>query len=267
MKRLRMEGKLVLRLALFLYVLIGIIVVSDYYIYLYNITFSPVYIYIVFFIVFLALLAYLFRRRFSFFFRYPLIRKAVYVTVLAPVLITPLFRCWFRVPYVACHVCPRKCIFGYMRPFIVPSAVLLNVNSRSWCYNACSVGAVSDSFTSMRKRGYLSLRGTRSRRAVRIIGIALATVIIAVLTYIYFALAHARANPGVSRGDIFTALYKGSYSVNPVIIAAATILLAGAFFIPRLWCDNLCPIGIIARLSLYSERLLRRRNKDGQKKK
>ncbi|RMD81753.1 MAG: hypothetical protein D6815_10970, partial [Candidatus Dadabacteria bacterium] len=53
----------------------------------------------------------------------------------------PLARCYFQVPFLFCHVCPRVCVFGYLRPFWVPAAVLMNLGSYSWCQRMCPLGA------------------------------------------------------------------------------------------------------------------------------
>ncbi|HQH28991.1 MAG TPA: hypothetical protein PLP17_16480, partial [Oligoflexia bacterium] len=56
----------------------------------------------------------------------------------------PLGRCYFSLPYLFCHVCPRKCVFGFLRPYLVPAALIMNLERRHWCFHACPIGTVHD---------------------------------------------------------------------------------------------------------------------------
>ena len=60
------------------------------------------------------------------------------------VIFFPIFRCYFKIPYLFCHVCPRQCAFGYLRPYLVPAALLMNIEKRFWCFHCCPIGPSFD---------------------------------------------------------------------------------------------------------------------------
>ena len=68
----------------------------------------------------------------------------VYFVAFSLVVFYPIFRCYFKIPYLFCHVCPGKCIFGFVRPYIVPAALIMNLEKRFWCYHACPIGTLFD---------------------------------------------------------------------------------------------------------------------------
>ena len=72
-----------------------------------------------------------------------IIRPLMYVVFL-PLAIIPLFRCWFKVPYIFCNACPAKCPWGSTRRFFIPVFLGINLNRRSWCFLHCPFGKMQD---------------------------------------------------------------------------------------------------------------------------
>ena len=56
----------------------------------------------------------------------------------------PIFRCYFKIPYIFCHVCPRKCVFGIIRPYLIPAMLLMNIRKNTWCFHLCPIGTLQD---------------------------------------------------------------------------------------------------------------------------
>ena len=78
--------------------------------------------------------------------------KIIYFILFLPIATIPIIKCYFRIPYILCKACPRKCVFGELRPFIIPSFLLLNLDKRFWCYKLCPCGTVQDHQTKICKK-------------------------------------------------------------------------------------------------------------------
>jgi spermidine synthase len=160
----------------------------------------------------------------------------------------PIFRCYFSVPYLFCHVCPRKCIFGFLRPHLVPAALIMNLERRSWCYQACPIGTLSDCQARVCKA---------SRRVpARLRAVAFAVLGFTVVAYfkIMWDLDH---QPAVEL-DLYTFFYNNLFAVSTGVIGIAVALIILGYRLRRSFCDILCPVGAFSDLLLRGEGTLTR---------
>jgi len=172
----------------------------------------------------------------------------------APVVFYPIFRCYFAAPFLFCHVCPRLCIFGFLRPYLVPAALLMNLEKRHWCHHACPLGTLYQCQASS---------GGRERRLGRwLFALPLAVLVFTVVGY--FEIERDMEGVGIWAGDWYTFFFKESFSVSGVVIAAAAVLLVMGFRWRRSFCDTLCPVGTLSELWLKIERRLPGRVRKGE---
>ncbi len=157
----------------------------------------------------------------------------------ALVAVYPIFRCWFTVPYLFCHVCPRKCIFGFMRPYLVPAALIMNLERRSWCVRSCPLGTL---FDAQARACPGARRLPDARRAISLA--VLAFVLIA-----YFAVLQ-----GGDLSEWYAFFHQNAFTVSVPVIAVAAGLILAAFRWRRPFCEAVCPIGTCAELLTNLER-------------
>jgi len=174
--------------------------------------------------------------------------KVVYFIVFLPVVLFPIFKCYFRIPFVFCHVCPRKCTWGYLRSFTVPSVLLMNAEKRLWCYNFCPFGALQDNTARFRKKRI------RIKSWIRW-GIRL--IILVALIALYFIIKKAKQLYVFGAENLYTYMFKNVYSTSLTVMIVAGVILFISFFIYRVWCSYVCPIGTCSDLILKVEKKLR----------
>jgi hypothetical protein len=160
----------------------------------------------------------------------------------------PVFRCYFAIPYLFCHVCPRQCVFGFLRPYLVPAALIMNLEKRYWCYQACPIGTLYDCQACI---------GGRPKR-LRWLGY-LALAALAFTAVSYFKLDSDLGSEGKAIQDWYTYFFKNRYSVSLTVIGVAGGLVAVAYRLRRSFCSALCPIGTFSDLVLRLERSLHKR--------
>lgn len=173
--------------------------------------------------------------------------KAIYAIVLIPLVFLPLFRCYFHIPHIFCHVCPRRCPWGYLRPITVPAVLAMNLSNRTFCASYCPIGTLQDeevraySGKTRGVPGYLS---------------PLKYVVLLLVIASYFMILASRRDP--SGGGLYDLMFKSSYSIPIWAFTFALGVFALSFSYPRLWCRNLCPVGILSKVVLNLEnRILR----------
>jgi len=198
--------------------------------FVYNLSFHPVYIAVAGITLFVGL--------FCIFFNFKkhmnLFRIWSYI-VFAIAVYYPLFRCYFKIPYIFCRNCPRKCIFGYFRPVLIPAAILQNVDTRFWCYNQCPIGTLQDA------QCQKSLGIPRYIKYITRVAI-LAFIIFSIFVYAY------TGNTG-----LFGSLFKNGFTVSVILLIIVGIILLISFFIKRFWCDYFCPVGTVSDFILKAE--------------
>lgn len=161
---------------------------------------------------------------------------------LLPVAAFPLARCYFAIPFVFCHVCPRPCVFGALRPYAIPAALFANLQGQRFCERICPLGTIQGSCERLRPR--------RARRIAWLWVFRLA--LLPVVAAIYFAAKSGRAD-GVEGGALFAFFFKNAFSPSLWVLGATAALLGLSAFIRRPFCDALCPVGAASRLLWRAE--------------
>lgn len=161
--------------------------------------------------------------------------KIIYFVIFLPLAAIPFIKCYFRIPYILCKACPRKCVFGELRAFIIPSFLLLNLDKRFWCYKLCPCGTFQDYQTKLCKK-----RIRLPKLLIYFRYLFLLFVIIMVLLLIF----------NENSKNLF---FVGAYKIVITTLIAAFIVFVLCFFIPRFWCNYICPIGSFGDLILKIE--------------
>ena len=153
--------------------------------------------------------------------------KWIYGVLFLPVLLLPVFRCYFKVPYVFCRVCPNKCPWGILRSMAFPAFLLLNLSNRFWCTALCPFGTFQECQAQISpKRFKLPLWAE-----------LFAYLVLLLVTGMY--LLTLFGSPWVKFFEI------GRYAWVEVSVGVGTVILGAAFFIPKFWCRYFCPVGTI----------------------
>lgn len=191
-------------------------------------------------------------------FRHTWIRLSrwVYFAAFSLVVFFPLFRCYFKVPYLFCHVCPRQCVFGYLRPYLVPAALIMNLEKRHWCVNCCPLGTMFDC---------QAQAAGSPRRLPKMVRRPAALAILGFTVYSYFRIKADFALQAPTLDDWYTVFFANVYAPVAVVLAAAAILIVMSFRIRRPFCDTLCPVGALSDLVLQSEQKLAAQHDGGAK--
>jgi hypothetical protein len=154
------------------------------------------------------------------------IKRVIYFFIFLPIAVFPLLKCYFKIPYIFCNNCPNRCPWGYLRSFTVPSFLLVNIDNRRWCFNNCPLGYLQDlQKQSVKKRIKLPKEFMNIR------------YIILVIVIFFFLLF-----------DNFT--FKSIYSITLIVLIIAAIIFISSFFIHRLFCNYICPIGAAGELCI-----------------
>ena len=180
--------------------------------------------------------------------------RLVELVVLLPLGALPLARCYFKVPFLFCHTCPRPCTFGLLRPYLVPAALIANLDDHRFCEKACPFGQAQRACERSRERRLRSLGR---------FGWGLRLVVLAAVAMLYPIVLQDRRESSDGSG-VFSWLYANAYAESAVVLAVAGLLLMASFFVHRPFCDALCPIGAVSDLVARAERkwLVRRRGPD-----
>ncbi len=151
---------------------------------------------------------------------------------LVPAAAFPVGRCFFQVPFLFCHVCPRPCAFGWIRPYAVPAALLANAFDRRFCERVCPIGTAQAACASL-SRG-------RARRLPRA-GV-LRNAVVAFTAVSWFVVRAEKAE-GVQGGGLYALVFRNSWAPSLAVLGVSAALLLAAFRWRRPFCDALCPIG------------------------
>lgn len=161
------------------------------------------------------------------------------------VIFFPIFRCYFKIPYLFCHVCPRPCVFGYMRPYLIPAALIMNIEKRHWCFKICPLGTLQDcQFQKARQHFFLP-------RAVGILPL----IVLGCTTVWYFLVKTHAGHPEAPGINWYNGVYKNIFSAEPLVLLIGGVLLLMAFYCQRPFCELLCPVGTFAKLVLKIEKI------------
>lgn len=161
--------------------------------------------------------------------------KITYFIIFLPVATIPLIKCYFKVPYIFCKACPRKCVFGELRPIIIPAFLFLNLDKRAWCYKLCPCGTFQDYQTKLCKKRIKLPKWLFYFRYL----ILLFTIIIVLLI--------------IFDENFKNPFFVGAYKVIITTLIAASVIFILCLFIPRFWCNYFCPIGSFGDLAIKIE--------------
>jgi len=164
----------------------------------------------------------------------------------------PLGRCYFTIPYVLCHACPRPCVFGLLRPYVITSALIANLGDSRFCQRSCPLGlaqaaAGDTAFARPRRLG-------RVAWLVRLVALLF-------VAWLFFAV-----EPGPVRDaeGMIECLYLNRYAASSWILAATGLVIVFSFFVRRPFCEVACPIGATSDVLLRAEQLVRRSSKPAE---
>lgn len=153
--------------------------------------------------------------------------KWIYGILFLPVLILPIFRCYFKVPYIFCCACPHKCPWGLLRSFAFPAFLLLNLSNKFWCTALCPFGTFQECQAQISPKRFK----LPSWSAL------FAYVVLFLVTGLYLLTLF-----DVPAVEFFEMEH---YAWVEVSIGVAALILFAAFFIPKFWCRYFCPVGTL----------------------
>lgn len=168
----------------------------------------------------------------------------VYFVSFAVAVFYPIFRCYFRVPYLFCHVCPRKCVFGFVRPYLVPAVLIMNLENRFWCHNACPLGTLQDG------EARVCPRSRHAPERFRLF----ATGVLVFTALAYFKVMWDLDGQPAVAFDWYTFFFNNVFSVSAAVVGTALALLLTAARLRRTFCEALCPVGTFSEWVLRLER-------------
>jgi hypothetical protein len=190
-----------------------------------------VYFYIVYIVLFVAL-ALIFLRYIKKIRLNSKLMKVIFGILFFPAVIFPIFKCYFKVPYIFCRRCPKRCPWGLLRPVLFPSILLLNLDKRFWCYNMCPLGTLQDY-----QNGIINKKIVLPKCLINI-------------RYLFLALTFFLAIKiwsNLHSGEFF---FKFTHNFYIWSFGIAIIIFFIGFFIPRFWCNYICPVGCLGDISL-----------------
>ncbi len=217
----------------------------------YVLSYHPIYIWaIVLFLLLLSLWILLGRKRIQNLLAEADIRL-LSVIGLVPMIFLPIFKCWFIIPFLFCHVCPRKCVFGFVRPFAIPMVCLQNLHHRIWCARFCPVGILQDAQC---PRGHQIPASIKNQ---------IRFGLLAFFVLIYFWIEEARRNPEMGPGtDLFLFLFTNNYAFSASILVGTLLIFLVSFWIKRFFCDLFCPVGAFGALTTRLDQALTKGQRD-----
>lgn len=160
--------------------------------------------------------------------------KYPYFLIFLPIAIFPALRCYFKVPYLFCRICPQQCPWGQIRNYTVPGFLILNLDKRFWCYKLCPFGTIQD-YQSKICRYRVSMPNWLVNFRYLFLGFAI-TIVLATIFYL--------------NSSVNSILFRGNYLWSIWALIVVIIIFTLAFFIPRFWCNYICPIGSFSDIIL-----------------
>lgn len=163
----------------------------------------------------------------------------------APVAFLPLVSCFFKLPFIFCHVCPRKCVWGTLRRFIIPGAVFVNFDARRWCFLACPVGSAQDAAKDFVKKA------KKTYELPKAFGVTRCVVLFAIIfLYVYFLIRHDPFSLYDSPDFLSSFFFSFVYASFLPVFLLSLIFFGVSFFVPRFFCNYFCPLGVIGDIIL-----------------
>ena len=132
-----------------------------------------------------------------------------------------------------------------MRPYLVPAALIMNIEKRHWCFHLCPIGTLFDC------QAKISAKPWHLPRMLKTVPI----LVLLFTAVAYFKISSDLTRPAGTLYDWYTALFKNAFSPTILVILIAILLLLLAFRIRRSFCEILCPVGTLSNLILKLEGL------------
>jgi hypothetical protein len=171
----------------------------------------------------------------------------VFYLLFSIIVFFPVFKCYFQIPYLFCHVCPRKCPFGFLRPYLIPAALIMNLTRRAWCFRFCPLGTLQSCYARSVRSGL--------KTALQILALA----VLGITAYSYFKISTDAQSAFKFNNDWYISLFRNSYDVSVWVLGGAAVLLLITIFLPRLFCRALCPVGNLSALIQFLEKRTERK--------
>ncbi len=165
--------------------------------------------------------------------------RLIQFLLLSLVAFYPIFRCFFKIPYLFCHVCPRQCAFGIYRKYIVITGTITNTGNWPFCHMTCPIGIMYDAQPVSERRVSQSL--ISKLHSIRLI-------ILILIPFIYFKSKFDESALTPPFLDIYTFMFKNEFTVSITVLCVALFFIAGGFVIPRFFCNLACPLGAVKKL-------------------
>jgi 4Fe-4S binding protein len=166
----------------------------------------------------------------------PYLTKIIFGLIFLPAVFFPIMRCYFKVPYIFCKLCPKKCPWGNIRPFVIPSFLLLNLNSKFWCFRMCPIGTLQD----------YQCKVSKNKKCLPKWACNLKYFFLVLIIGLFFIQKK------------FSFFFKGDHHFYVWTFGVAIILFIISFFIPRFFCNVFCPIGSLSDLMLKLKKIFRK---------
>ncbi|MBI5496171.1 MAG: hypothetical protein HY904_14205 [Deltaproteobacteria bacterium] len=171
--------------------------------------------------------------------------RLILFTGLLPMAAFPVGRCYFHVPFIFCHTCPRPCVFGVLRPYLVPVALLANLHDHRFCERACPLGTLQASCE--------DATGARARRLPWLAWVRWTALGLVALAYLLAPQGHVAGQPA---SGMYAAFFRNTYAPSLGVLLVAAVLLLASFRVRRPFCEALCPIGAVGAVTGRVERVL-----------
>lgn len=196
------------------------------------------YFYLVYAVLLIGLLFVIFRKKEAIT-KYKTYLKYPFYFILLPLALFPALNCWFKIPYIFCDICPRRCIWGTIRKYTIPAVLLTNLDLRFFCYKMCPFGSLQDHQAKVCPKRINLPKWLVYIRWLILLFVAAMII----LTYTGY-----RAIP----------FFRGTYGFVLITAIIALIIFILAFFIPRFWCNYFCPIGSFGDIVLKIENKIKK---------
>lgn len=242
---MKLNNKSIFLITLVFIILIGFLIINENTTTsIYDLTFSNIYISLTFLLLAIAIFIVLFKEKLRINGQKQKILRFISYIVFAPMVFYPIFRCYFKIPYIFCHVCPRKCIFGHLRPYTVPAILLLNLDKRTWCYKYCPIGKLQDKQLSIKTKKIVLPKFFSYTKYL--------FLLFTIITY--FIISNKNS-------AFYNYFFKNIFSLSIIVLIIAALLFILSFFIHRFWCNYICPIGTVSEDILKVEKKWNQKNK------
>ncbi|MBN3038804.1 MAG: 4Fe-4S binding protein [Candidatus Omnitrophica bacterium] len=158
------------------------------------------------------------------------ILNVVSLVVLAPIFFGVFAFCPFRLPYIYCAICPRRCPWYHIRGYIVLAAIVLNLKNNMFCNRLCPFGTVQI---------FLSKMGLRKFKIPRFL-LSLKHVSVLILLLLIIMTFHPQmiiqSIWGIDLDQIFIT------NMRYILLVFFVLGIMASLFSYRFFCYSLCPI-------------------------